>query len=382
MKSSLAETQAEPGGRSSPPEFRSPSPKSRRGSIMFHPWMSSTVTRPWRATIAPTRSAIISSSHGARSIICERWLQSSRLRSIATLISADAPSRAASPRVMRGVGGWLTLGLGSERVRGPARPPCGVIRSTEESESIPSSHDSEEAFAVWSADSGIQIDAAAIGLERGARLKRERRNEVVSDETQPGPQHNGIHSRDHQNRRDRHKRPDYSKRERERTERDGSIWINELERHEHHHGEQQQNGNVEDGAGAETEKIKRDQVPIVREAEEVIVLGLGLRPAKSINACEDDETRQPQAPSRARNDPGLQHQKHRRHGVGEVVHDVVEQRAVEGRHASLDHQPAGEGTVAGIDNRRRAHREERRAEVALRGGVDREQAERRAQSGI
>src|ERR1035437_665699 len=57
MKSSLAETQAEPGGRSSPPEFRSPSPKSRRGSIMFHPWMSSTVTRPWRAAIAPTRRA-------------------------------------------------------------------------------------------------------------------------------------------------------------------------------------------------------------------------------------------------------------------------------------------------------------------------------------
>src|ERR1019366_10410078 len=109
------------------------------------------------------------------------------------------------------------------------------------------------------------------GLERGARLKRERRYEVVSDEAQPGPQHNRIHSRQHQNRRDRDTRPDYSKRERDRAERDGSIWINELERHEHHHGEKQQYGDVEDSAGAETEKIKRDQVPKNwgREGEEI-----------------------------------------------------------------------------------------------------------------
>ena len=76
-----------------------------------------------------------------------------------------------------------------------------------------------------------------------------------------------------------------------------------------------------------------------------------------------------------------QHQEHGCEHVGQVVDDVVEQRAVEMRDAPAHLDQAGKRAVTGVDRGRDRHRDKARAKITARGVIDRDQtgdcAERR-----
>src|SRR5918994_5040001 len=86
----------------------------------------------------------------------------------------------------------------------------------------------------------------------------------------------------------------------------------------------------------EDDEVERRYVPIAREAQEEVVRlgivpGLGVHAAKLVARREDGDGRQGHAERPAGKVPGAPQKEDGGENVGHVVHDVVEEAAVEGR---------------------------------------------------
>src|SRR5215210_941098 len=150
-----------------------------------------------------------------------------------------------------------------------------------------------------------------------------------------------------------------------------------------------------DGAGAEVEDdyVERSYVPVAREAqEEMVGLGavsrLGVHPAELVARREDGERSQSDTEGSAGQVAGGPQKEDGGEDVGHVVHDVVQEHAVEKRQELLypkaasqeavgavydegrEHEPQGGhglAVIGGYQDQERQHRSARRVQVHRRG---------------
>ena len=98
--------------------------------------------------------------------------------------------------------------------------------------------------------------------------------------------------------------------------------------------------------------VEGHDVPVRREPEEEVVVGLRVGAAELVAGRQQRDGRDDAAGGAVREVPVGPQQHHRREGVGDVVDDVVEQGAVEVRDDRLDVEAPGQHAVGAVDDHR------------------------------
>src|SRR5215212_3889381 len=125
----------------------------------------------------------------------------------------------------------------------------------------------------------------------------------------------------------------------------------------------------------EDDGVEGDDVEVAGEAEEEVVLGLGVNAAELVATCQKRQRSQNyprvalgQVPFAPEQDDGGE-------DVSHVVHDVVQERPVEEGERLADPEAAGQKTVSTIDEERSEHEPQRLYGFALKGGHEHKERE-------
>src|SRR5215211_7315524 len=120
-----------------------------------------------------------------------------------------------------------------------------------------------------------------------------------------------------------------------------------------------EHGGEHKGAWMEDDGVEGDDVEVAWEAEEVVVLGLGVHAAELVAAGKKRQRGQDYPRVAVGQVPFAPEQDHGGEDVGHVVHDVVEERPIEERECLADPEAAGQETVGAVDEERDEHQPQR-----------------------
>src|SRR5690606_20189325 len=132
----------------------------------------------------------------------------------------------------------------------------------------------------------------------------------------------------------------------------------------------------------EHDDVEGDDVPVAGEAEEVVVLGLGVGAAELVAGGQQRHRSHGATGRTGRQVADAPQQHHRGEGVGDVVDDVVQQGPVESGDDLLDHGPEGQEPVVAVDDHRDQEQPEHRGDLTGVGEVDHEQGQDHSDGGV
>ena len=178
-------------------------------------------------------------------------------------------------------------------------------------------------------------------------------------------------------------RPDCTQHQRRDAQGHRPRRIDVTDRHEHQHRKRAQQHGVGHLWQPPHIEVERDDVPVGRKSGEEVIArrDLRLHLTEAVSAGQQDE--RPDRESRAGGQQaGPHHQQHRHEHVGEVVHDVVQPRAVVAGQPLLHPKAASQPPVGGVDERRQREQQEDVAKTTVEHRQGRRQREDRTQGGV
>src|SRR5687767_1581180 len=125
----------------------------------------------------------------------------------------------------------------------------------------------------------------------------------------------------------------------------------------------------------EDDGVEGDDVEIAGEAEEVVVLGLGVDAAELVAGCQKRQCGENYTSVAGGQVSFAPEQDHGGEDVGHVVNYVVQERPVEEGERLADPETAGEETVGRVDEERGEHQPQRLYGLALEGGHEHKERE-------
>ena len=181
-----------------------------------------------------------------------------------------------------------------------------------------------------------------------AAMQSERQDRVIDRKEERRGHEHPVDGGQHHDDRGDHRGPDQAKRDRQAAEAGRLRRVDVADADEDERAQHDQDRAVDRSGQAGGEEIEGDDVPVRGKTCEEVIIRLGVRRAEPVGAAQQHEAGDRDAPSGGQHARVIQ-QQHRQEHEGQVVHDVVEPRAVESRQ----HLPDAHAVAPGSRRSRR-----------------------------